>query len=73
LIKLPEIQLLQALPADWQQGYIHGICAHGGFDLDWGNGKLKQVKILSKLDNSCQIRYGAEVITLKPKKEKLIA
>ncbi|KAA5542981.1 glycosyl hydrolase family 95 catalytic domain-containing protein [Adhaeribacter rhizoryzae] len=67
-----EIQLLPALPAAWQKGYIHGICARGGFDLDlnWENGQLKQVKILSKLGNTCQIRYGNQVISLKTQKGK---
>ncbi|GEO04144.1 alpha/beta hydrolase [Adhaeribacter aerolatus] len=67
-----EIQLLPALPKAWQKGYIHGICARGGFDLDldWENGKLKQAKILSKLGNTCQIRYGDEVISLKTQKGK---
>jgi len=67
-----EIQLLPALPAAWQKGYIHGIVARGGFDidLDWDNGKLKQVKILSKLGNTCQVRYGDQVISLKTQKGK---
>jgi alpha-L-fucosidase 2 len=67
-----EIQLLPALPVAWQQGYIHGIVARGGFevDLDWENGKLKQVKVLSKLGNPCQIRYGDQVVTLKTQKDK---
>ena len=67
-----EIQLLPALPAAWQKGYIHGIVARGGFsvDLDWENGKLKQVKILSKLGNTCRVRYGDQVISLKTQKGK---
>ncbi|MGV3587774.1 MAG: glycoside hydrolase family 95 protein [Adhaeribacter sp.] len=67
-----EIQLLPALPKAWQKGYIHGICARGGFDLDldWENGQLKQVKLLSKLGNTCQIRYANQVISLKTQKGK---
>jgi len=68
-----EIQLLPALPAAWQKGYINGIVARGGFDinLDWDNGKLKQVKILSKLGNTCRVRYGDQVISLKTQKGKV--
>lgn len=67
-----QIELLPALPTAWLKGYIHGICARGGFDidLDWENGKLQQVKILSKLGNSCQIRYGNQVLSLKTQKGK---
>ncbi|PIQ21469.1 MAG: hypothetical protein COW65_08820, partial [Cytophagales bacterium CG18_big_fil_WC_8_21_14_2_50_42_9] len=63
---------LPALPAAWQKGYIHGIVARSGFevDLDWENGKLKQVKILSKLGNTCRVRYGDQVISLKTQKGK---
>jgi len=67
-----EVELLPALPAAWQQGYIHGIVARGGFevDIDWENGKLKQVKILSKLGNPCQLRYGNQVVTLQTQQGK---
>jgi alpha-L-fucosidase 2 len=67
-----EIHLLPALPSAWKKGYIHGICARGGFevDIDWEDGRLKNVKILSKLGNTCQIRYGAITITLKTEKGK---
>ena len=67
-----EIELLPALPSAWQQGYIHGIVARGGFEvaIDWENGKLKQVKILSRLSNPCQIRYGDQVVTLQTQKGK---
>ncbi|MDB5264245.1 MAG: alpha-L-fucosidase [Adhaeribacter sp.] len=67
-----EIQLLPALPTAWAQGHIYGISARGGFDLDldWENGKLKKVKILSKLGNACQLRYGDKVISLKTGKGK---
>ena len=36
--------------------------------MDWENGKLKQVKILSRLGNTCQIRYGDQVVTLQTQK-----
>jgi len=65
-----EIHLLPALPGDWQTGHIHGICARGGFevDIDWENGQMKQVRVLSKLGNECQIRYGDKTIRVKTKK-----
>jgi len=67
-----EIQLLPALPKAWQKGYIHGIVARGGFDvdIDWEEGKLKQVRILSKLGNTAVVRYGDMVVTVKTEKGK---
>jgi len=54
-----EIELLPALPGAWQKGYIHGIMARGGFevDIDWEDGKLKQAIITSKLGNPLILRY----------------
>jgi alpha-L-fucosidase 2 len=67
-----EIELLPALPKAWPKGHLHGVSARGGFDLklDWENGKLRQVQVLSKLGNTCQLRYGDQVITLKTQKGK---
>jgi alpha-L-fucosidase 2 len=67
-----EIHLLPALPSAWRDGYIHGLCARGGFevDIDWENGKLKKAVILSKLGNNCQIRYGDKIINLTTEKGK---
>ena len=60
------IDLLPALPSAWQNGHINGICARGGFvvDIEWKNGKLKQVALVSKLGNSCKLRYGEKIITV---------
>jgi alpha-L-fucosidase 2 len=67
-----EVQLLPALPADWPKGYIHGICARGGFEvnIDWEGGKLKKCTIISKLGNACTIRYGNQVTTIQTEKGK---
>lgn len=67
-----EIHLLPALPSAWKEGYIHGICARGGFDVDmnWENGELKKAIILSKLGNDCRIRYKDKVISIKTEKGK---
>jgi len=62
-----EIHLLPALPEAWQNGYIHGLCARGGFEveIDWENGNLKKATILSKLGNNCKVRYGEKVISIE--------
>jgi alpha-L-fucosidase 2 len=65
-----EIQLLPALPKAWKKGYIHGIVARGGFDVDvdWENGQLKEVKILSKVGSPAIVRYGDKTVTIKTEK-----
>lgn len=52
------IYLLPALPALWQSGYLNGIVARGGFELDlaWQEGEVKEVQILSKTGGNCRIR-----------------
>lgn len=61
-----EVELLPALPADWKKGFIHGLIARGGFqvDIDWENGKLKNAKILSKLGNPLKLSYAGKVVEL---------
>lgn len=67
-----EIQLLPALPSAWQNGYIHGLCARGGFEvnIDWKNGELESAMIISKLGNNCQVRYGDTLISFQTEKGK---
>jgi len=62
-----EVELLPALPSAWKTGYIHGLMARGGFevDIDWENGKLKEARITSKLGNPVKLSYKGKVMELK--------
>lgn len=61
-----EVELLPALPSAWKKGYIHGIMARGGFqvNIEWNNGKLKQAKIISKNGNPLKLSYAGKVIEI---------
>lgn len=53
-----EINLLPALPAEWETGHVFGLRAKGGFgvDIDWENGALKSAVITSDLGGECRVR-----------------
>jgi alpha-L-fucosidase 2 len=67
-----ELDLLPALPKAWANGHVTGLVARGGFDIDlnWQDGKLQSVSVISKLGNPCKIRYGAKTIHIKTEKRK---
>jgi alpha-L-fucosidase 2 len=58
------IQVLPALPSEWQSGHIKGLRARGGFEIDivWEGGELKELKIKSLLGNPCKIKYRDQYI-----------
>jgi alpha-L-fucosidase 2 len=52
------LHFLPALPSDWSAGRFKGVCARGGFELDysWENSNLVKVDVLSKTGNTCAIK-----------------
>ncbi|MBE7178574.1 MAG: glycoside hydrolase N-terminal domain-containing protein, partial [Mucilaginibacter polytrichastri] len=52
------ICLLPALPKNFPSGSVNGICARGGFviDFSWKNAHVQNLKIMSKLGNRCLVR-----------------
>lgn len=55
-----EILMLPALPAAWNKGYVKGLKARGGFevDMEWENGEVICSRIKSLAGNRCTIRTG---------------
>jgi alpha-L-fucosidase 2 len=54
------IDLLPALPKEWGNGQFAGVCARGAFELDmnWKDGKIIAVEVLSKEGQTCRIKTG---------------
>ncbi len=57
------IDLLPALPKEWNTGKFDGLCARGAFELDmeWEDGKLASVEVLSKMGETCRINPKTNV------------
>lgn len=54
------INLLPALPDEWDSGSMSGLVARGGFviDMTWDGGKLQSFTVHSKLGGNCRILPG---------------
>lgn len=66
-----EVVLLPALPQVWDTGHANGLCARGGFEIsemNWKNGRLTDVTILSNAGCVCNLRYGNARISFETQK-----
>ena len=63
------IDFLPASPKEWPAGNFEGVCARGGFEINfqWENYKLVHAKILSKAGGICTINLPAATITCNGK------
>ena len=64
------VYLLKALPDEWQQGSVEGLCAKGGLvvNLSWAGGKLKEAIVYAKHSYKGSLTYnGTEMPIDLPK------
>jgi alpha-L-fucosidase 2 len=61
-----EIRLLAALPKAWPEGSVRGVRARGGveLDLDWSQGRLRQLLVRGKPRQQIKVRYGDHLTEL---------
>jgi len=57
------IEMLPALPDEWDQGRFNGVCVRGGFELDfsWEDHTIKEIEVLSKAGKPCRIDAGGKL------------
>lgn len=62
-----EIRLLPALPSQWRNGEVKGLCARGGFvvDLKWEAGELVNAQIHSKKGGVAKVKYKNKIVSIE--------
>lgn len=72
-----DIRLLPALPAQWKDGKVSGLCARGGFvvDMEWKNGKVISLSLTARVGGKTTLRYNGKrkSVSLKKGETKTIA
>lgn len=63
------ITLLPALPEEWKDGSVKGICARGGFvvDMVWKNGLVTSLRISSRKGGKTKVYANGKTIRLNLK------
>ena len=61
------IELLPALPSQWTDGEVQGLCARGGYEVDiqWQNGRLKEATVKAKKNSSVTVLYDGKAKPFK--------
>jgi alpha-L-fucosidase 2 len=68
------VELLPTLPDEWKTGSVRGLMARGGFQVDmaWNDGEITELRILSKLGNVLDLRFGTSEASLTTYEDQLI-
>ena len=71
---LDAIDILPVLPEEIPEGYIKGIRARGGFELEfkWSEGKLTSLTVLLSAGCPLKLRYDGKVFSASTKKAEVL-
>ena len=66
------IELLPALPEQWRDGKVSGLCARGGYEVsfEWKGGKVRDCHIKARHDGTVTLLYNGQQKTVKLKAGK---
>lgn len=61
------ITLLPAIPVQWKDGKVKGLCARGGFvvDMEWKDGKVCMLNLTSRGGGKTKLRYNGKSQVLR--------
>lgn len=61
------IELLPAIPVEWNSGKIKGLVARGGYviDMEWKEGKMISAVLHAKNTGNCRLKYKGKLIDLR--------
>ena len=64
-----KIELLPALPEQWKDGAVSGLCARGGYEVsfEWKDGKVRNCEIKAKKAGTVNLLYNGQQKTVKLK------
>ena len=64
-----KIELLPALPEQWKDGAVSGLCARGGYEVsfEWKDGKVRNCEIKAKKAGTVNVFYNGQQKTFKLK------
>ena len=64
-----KIELLPALPEQWNDGAVSGLCARGGYEVsfEWKDGKVRDCTIKAKQNGTVTLLYNGQQKTIKLK------
>ncbi len=63
------ITLLPALPEEWADGSVHGLCARGGFvvSMEWRVGRITALSLTSRTGGRTTLRYNGKSVKVSMK------